>query len=38
VIAQDSGKSQARAGDSIGLAFDLSALHLFDGAGRAVTF
>jgi multiple sugar transport system ATP-binding protein len=36
VIAQDAGKSQVRAGDSIGLTFDTSALHLFDAAGRAV--
>jgi multiple sugar transport system ATP-binding protein len=36
VIAQDGGKSTARAGDSIGLAFDTSELHLFDGQGRAV--
>ena len=38
VIAQDGGKSTARAGDSIGLAFDTSELHLFDGQGRAVSF
>ncbi len=36
VIAQDAGKSQVRAGDSIGLTFDTSALHLFDAEGRAV--
>lgn len=36
VIAQDSGKSAVKAGDSIGLAFDTSELHLFDGKGRAV--
>jgi len=37
VIAQDSGKSQVKAGDVIGLAFDTNELHLFDGQGRAVT-
>jgi multiple sugar transport system ATP-binding protein len=36
VIAQDSGKSAVRAGEGIGLAFDTSALHLFDANGRAV--
>ena len=36
VIAQDGGKSQVKAGDSIGLSFDTSELHLFDGQGRAV--
>jgi multiple sugar transport system ATP-binding protein len=36
VIAQDSGKSQVKAGDVIGLAFDTNELHLFDGQGRAV--
>ena len=36
VIAQDSGKSMVKAGDSLGLAFDTSELHLFDGQGRAV--
>jgi multiple sugar transport system ATP-binding protein len=36
VIAQDGGKSQVRAGDSIGLNFDTAELHLFDGQGRAV--
>jgi multiple sugar transport system ATP-binding protein len=36
VIAQDSGKSTVKAGDSIGLSFDTSELHLFDGQGRAV--
>ena len=36
VIAQDSGKSTVKAGDSLGLAFDTSELHLFDGQGRAV--
>jgi multiple sugar transport system ATP-binding protein len=36
VIAQDSGKSAVKAGDSVGLAFDTSALHLFDAGGRAV--
>jgi multiple sugar transport system ATP-binding protein len=34
VIAQDTGKSSVKAGDSLGLAFDTSALHLFDGQGR----
>jgi multiple sugar transport system ATP-binding protein len=37
VIAQDSGKSEVKAGDVIGLRFDLSELHLFNGQGRAVT-
>lgn len=37
VIAQDSGKSQVKAGDTIGLAFDTNELHLFDGQGRAVS-
>ena len=37
VIAQDSGKSQVKAGDVIGLAFDTNELHLFDGQGRAVS-
>jgi multiple sugar transport system ATP-binding protein len=36
VIAQDSGKSQVKAGDSVGLSFDLAELHLFDGQGRSV--
>jgi multiple sugar transport system ATP-binding protein len=36
VIAQDGGKSQVKAGDSIGLSFDTNELHLFDGQGRAV--
>ncbi|KAF0115710.1 MAG: multiple sugar transport system ATP-binding protein [Rhodobacteraceae bacterium] len=36
VIAQDSGKSAVKAGDSISLGFDTSELHLFDGQGRAV--
>ncbi len=36
VIAQDGGKSQAKAGDTIGLSFDTAELHLFDGQGRAV--
>jgi multiple sugar transport system ATP-binding protein len=36
VIAQDSGKSTVKASDRVGLAFDLSALHLFDAKGRAV--
>jgi multiple sugar transport system ATP-binding protein len=37
VIAQDGGKSEVKAGDVIGLRFDLSELHLFDGQGRAVS-
>lgn len=37
VIAQDSGKSQLRAGDRIGLTFDTAELHLFDGQGRSVS-
>jgi multiple sugar transport system ATP-binding protein len=37
VIAQDGGKSQVRAGDRIGLRFDLAELHLFDAQGRAVS-
>ena len=37
VIAQDSGKSGVKAGDSIGLHFDAGELHLFDGQGRAVS-
>lgn len=36
VIAQDGGKSQVKAGDSIGLDFDTAELHLFNGQGRAV--
>jgi multiple sugar transport system ATP-binding protein len=36
VIAQDSGRSQVKAGDGIALAFDTAELHLFDGQGRAV--
>lgn len=36
VIAQDSGKSAVKAGDSVGLAFDTTALHLFDSEGRAM--
>lgn len=36
VIAQDGGKSQVKAGESIGLSFDTKELHLFDGQGRAV--
>ncbi len=36
VIAQDSAKSEIRAGDRIGLSFDTTALHLFDGQGRSV--
>ncbi len=36
VIAQDEGKSQVKAGDSVGLSFDTSELHLFDGRGGAV--
>jgi multiple sugar transport system ATP-binding protein len=35
VIAQDGGKSAVKAGDAVGLAFDTSELHLFDGQGRA---
>ncbi len=37
VIAQDSGKSQVKAGDTIGLAFDTAEVHLFDGQGRSVS-
>ena len=37
VIAQDGGKSEVKAGDVIGLRFDLAELHLFDGQGRAVS-
>jgi multiple sugar transport system ATP-binding protein len=37
VIAQDAGKSQLKAGDSVGLNFDTAELHLFDGQGRAVS-
>ena len=37
VIAQDSGKSQVKAGDRIGLDFDTAELHLFDGQGRSVS-
>ncbi|MFN5996660.1 MAG: ABC transporter ATP-binding protein [Paracoccaceae bacterium] len=36
VIAQDGGKSQVKAGDSISVSFDTAELHLFDGQGRAV--
>ena len=36
VIAQDGGKSEVKAGDSIGLTFDTAELHLFDAQGRAV--
>jgi multiple sugar transport system ATP-binding protein len=36
VIAQDGGKSAVKAGDSVGLSFDTSELHLFDGQRRAV--
>ncbi len=38
VIAQDGGKSQVKAGDSVGLTFDTAELHLFDGQGLAVSF
>ncbi len=37
VIAQDNGKSEVKAGDVIGLAFDTAELHLFDAQGRAVS-
>lgn len=36
VTAQDGGRSAVRAGDMVELAFDTSALHLFDANGRAV--
>jgi multiple sugar transport system ATP-binding protein len=36
VTAQDSGRSQVAAGDVVHLAFDTTALHLFDAEGRAV--
>jgi multiple sugar transport system ATP-binding protein len=36
VIAQDTGKSTVKAGDTVGLGFDSGELHLFDGLGRAV--
>lgn len=36
IIAQDDGKSKVKAGDSVGLSFDTSELHLFDGQGGAV--
>ena len=36
VVAQDGGKSQVKAGDSVDLSFDTAELHLFDGQGRAV--
>ena len=35
IIAQDSGKSTVQAGQKVGLSFDTTALHMFDGAGRA---
>ena len=35
ITAQDSGKSAVKAGDTVSLAFDATALHLFDGQGRA---
>ncbi len=35
IIAQDSGKSTVKAGQKVGLNFDTTALHMFDGAGRA---
>lgn len=35
IIAQDSGKSTVQAGQKVGLNFDTTALHMFDGAGRA---
>lgn len=35
VIAQDSGKSQVKVGDRVGLSFDTGELHLFDGQGRS---
>jgi multiple sugar transport system ATP-binding protein len=38
VIAQDSGKSVVKAGDAVGLHFDTTELHLFDGQGKAVNF
>jgi multiple sugar transport system ATP-binding protein len=36
LTALDSGRSAVRAGDVVSLAFDSSALHLFDAAGRSV--
>ncbi len=35
VVAQDSGRSGVRAGDSVRLRFDPTAMHLFDKAGRS---
>ncbi len=35
IIAQDSGKSTVQAGQKVGLNFDNTALHMFDGTGRA---
>ncbi|NVK33448.1 MAG: sn-glycerol-3-phosphate ABC transporter ATP-binding protein UgpC [Rhodobacteraceae bacterium] len=35
LIAQDEGRSDVRPGDSIGLDFDTSAMHLFDTKGQA---
>ncbi|WP_174803584.1 ABC transporter ATP-binding protein [Martelella limonii] len=35
LIATDSGRSDIRPGDKVGLVFDTTALHLFDEAGRA---
>jgi multiple sugar transport system ATP-binding protein len=35
IIAQDSGKSTVKAGQKVGLNFDTTALHMFDGTGRA---
>ena len=36
VTAQDTGRSRVVAGDAVSLAFDATALHLFDAEGRAV--
>jgi multiple sugar transport system ATP-binding protein len=36
LIAQDGGRSQVKAGESVGLSFDTAELHLFDGRSRAV--
>ena len=35
IIAQDSGKSTVQAGQKVELSFDTTALHMFDGQGRA---
>ncbi len=35
IIAQDSGKSTVQAGQKVELGFDTTALHMFDGQGRA---